>query len=82
MGIQVISAIYGPAAAGGIGVDVTAACQTLVDSGQDDIYVWPSTFGISDPDPNVQKTFGILYTYNSNNQTCFGVDGTTLDLAQ
>ena len=61
-------------------MNVTTACQNVVNTGNDDIYIWSSTFNISDPDPNVVKTFGILYTYNNTTQTRFGVDGQTVDL--
>ena len=84
MGIQILSAMYGPASSQtslpNVGVDVTTACQNIVNTGNDDIYILPSTFGIQDPDPNVVKTFGVLYTYNNTTQTRFGVDFQTVDL--
>ncbi|MDF1696002.1 MAG: hypothetical protein P1U56_09230 [Saprospiraceae bacterium] len=50
--LTIIKAIYSGASNG---ADVTAKCQSIVDTGNDDIAVNNNTFG--DSDPNYHKVF-------------------------
>ena len=75
--IKIVKAAY---ASVNTGYDVTAKCQELVNTGNDDIPVNNETFG--DPDVGQTKYFTILYTTNGgrvgNAKGC--QEGTTLDL--
>lgn len=66
--IKAIAAVYGtgPLNPGGPGVtvNVTDNVNAKFDQGNDDVDVTPAWFGIEDPDPNVLKHFGMLYTIN------------------
>ena len=57
--IKIIKAAY---ASVNTGFDVTAKCQELVNTGNDDIPVNNETFG--DPDFGQTKYFTVLYTTN------------------
>jgi len=77
MSIQVIAAVYGTTTAGN---DVTQICQSLVDSGNDDIAVNNDAMG-GDPDFGVVKSFGILYSSNGGAPKALAAqEGQTLDL--
>ncbi|MCC8493215.1 hypothetical protein LN451_04585 [Xanthomonas hortorum pv. gardneri] len=75
----VVRAIYGT---GNNGYDVTATCQWLVNNGGTTIPVSNATFG-GDPDPNVQKSFAIVYTAAGGGAQQFraGEEGSTLTLS-
>ena len=79
MAITVLSAMYGTPSAG---IDVTAACQSLVNNGNDDITASNSLGG--DPDSGATKYFGILYLatgLNNGNPIALGCqENATLDL--
>ena len=80
MGTTVLAAIYGTTTKGN---NVTALCQQLVDTGNDDILVNNTNMG-GDPNPGVVKSFGILYTnpaLNNGNPIALGCqENATLDL--
>ncbi|MFC7520004.1 hypothetical protein ACFQS6_06895 [Xanthomonas populi] len=75
----VVRAIYGT---GNNGYDVTATCQWLVNNGGTAIPVSNATFG-GDPDPNVKKSFAIVYTAvgGGAQQLRAGAEGSTLTLS-
>lgn len=75
MSITVNSAIYGTLRSA---IDVTQICQTLVDSGNDDITANNANF--TDPDVGVGKTFTINYTNGGSTMTLGCAENTTLDL--
>jgi hypothetical protein len=79
MANTIISAVYGTSTAG---IDVTQICQTLVDTGNDDITANNATF--TDPDVGATKSFAILYSnpvLNSGNPIALGCqENNTLDL--
>jgi hypothetical protein len=76
MAIQVIAATYGTNTAG---ADVTAICQALVATGNDDILVENNVMG-GDPDPGTVKSFGIKYTVNGAPFVRGGQEHNTIDL--
>lgn len=69
--VQVISAVYGST---GGSMDVTNAVQQQVDAGNLTIAPSPTLFG-QDPDPGVQKGFGVIYRVAQARYSAMCVDG-------
>lgn len=60
---------------------VTSQVQTIVDIGNDDIVIYPNTFGLPDMAPGVVKEFVVQYLGTDGNlRYASGTDGETLDL--
>jgi hypothetical protein len=77
--LQIKFAVYGN---GNSCIDVTNSVQRIVDEGNDDVYVMPSTFNIPyDPAFGIQKQFIAWYTRNGKLMGITGLDGETVDLA-
>lgn len=81
MGITITYATYGTT---NNNMDVTQVCQSIVDTGNDDITVNNATMG-GDPDPGVVKSFAIVYILpGATNPECYttqtATEGQTVDL--
>ena len=73
--IQIKTAVY---ASVNQGLDVTAICQGIVDTGNDDITADNATF--TDPDFGFTKYFTILYVIAGVTYAKGCQEGTTIDL--
>lgn len=78
MGLQIQTALYGVSNTCCI---VTSQVQAIVDTGNDDILIAPSTFKLPDMAPGVVKEFVVQYLGSDGTlRYASGTDGETLDL--
>lgn len=78
MGLKIQTALYGVSNTCCI---VTSQVQAIVDTGNDDVFIGPSTFNLPDMAPGVVKVFVVQYLgANGTLHYASGTDGETLDL--